>query len=61
MNNETQKYGLYLKNLSANQLEKLQSNLLKEMRQRDSEHVKGDVLANSKALRMLRVTGKLAE
>jgi len=61
MYNETQKYGLILRSMSANQLEKLQSNLLKEMRRRDSEQVKNDVLANSKALRLLRLSGKLTE
>ena len=58
--NDTQEYRDFLKNLSTEEIDKLQSNLLKEMRRRDSDHVKGDVLANSKALRLLRSSGKLA-
>jgi len=52
--NETQKYGTYLRKLSTEEIDKLLSSLLQEMRRRDSEHVKGDVLANSKALYKLR-------
>jgi len=58
--NDTQKYGSALKALSTERLERVLSNLLQEMRRRDSQHIKDDVLASSKALRMLRSTGKLA-
>ena len=51
---ETQKYGTYLKKLSIEEIEKLLSCVLQEMRRRDSERVKGDVVANSKALRKMR-------
>jgi hypothetical protein len=58
--NETQKYGTSLKEMSMERLEKLLSNVLHEMRRRDSEYVKGDVLAKTKALWMLRSSGKVA-
>jgi len=57
--NDTVEYRRFLKSLSADQIDKLQSNLLKEMRRRDSDHIKGDVVANSQSLRMLRATNKL--
>ncbi len=52
--NGTQKYGTYLKKLSTDEIEKLLSSVLQEMRRRDSDRVKGDVVANSSALRNLR-------
>jgi len=55
---DTQKFVVFLRSLTTDQLDKLQSNLLNEMRQRDSEQVKGDVLANSKALGLLRSRSK---
>ena len=51
---EIQEYGEFLKTLTAEQIDKLLSTLLKEMRRRDSDRVKGDVVANSKALWRLR-------
>jgi hypothetical protein len=54
--NETQKYGTYLRKLSTEEIDKLLSSLLQEMRRRDSDHVKGDVVANSKALHKLSST-----
>jgi hypothetical protein len=53
---ESQKYGPYLKKLSTEEIEKLLSSVLQEMRRRDSERVKGDVVANSRALRKLRLS-----
>jgi hypothetical protein len=53
---ETQKYGTYLKKLSTEEIEKLLSCVLQEMRRRDSDRVTGDVLANSKALRKMRLS-----
>jgi hypothetical protein len=47
---ETQKYALFLKKLNSEELEKLLSNVLKEMRRRDSEKVGNDVVARTKAL-----------
>ena len=52
--NETQKYGTYLRKLSTEEIDKLLSSLLNEMRRRDSERVTGDVLARSQALRKMR-------
>ncbi len=56
-----QKYGPYLKKLSTDEIEKLLSSVLQEMRRRDSEQVKGDVVANSRALRSKRPTGCLID
>jgi uncharacterized small protein (DUF1192 family) len=47
--NEPQKYGVYLRMLSIEEIEKLLACVLQEMRRRDAEHLKGDVLNNSKA------------
>ena len=51
---DIQKYGLFLKSLKNEEVEELLSALLKEMRRRDSDHVKHDLLANSKALWTLK-------
>ncbi len=51
---EIQEYGDFLKKLSTEQIDKLLATILKEMRGRDSDRVRGDVVANSKALRKLR-------
>jgi hypothetical protein len=53
---EAQKLGLNLKRLSNDEIDGLLSTILQEMRRRDSDHVKGDVVASSKALRKLRAT-----
>jgi hypothetical protein len=51
---ETQKYGLFLKKLTSDELEKLLSNVLREMRRRDTDKVGGDVVARTKALWRVR-------
>jgi hypothetical protein len=51
---DTQEYGEFLRTLTAEQIDRLLSNILKELRRRDSDRVKGDVLANTKALWRLR-------
>jgi len=43
-----------LRNFNTVELEKLLSTVLKEMRRRDSDHIKGDVMAISKALVKIR-------
>ncbi len=48
---EMQKYGIYLTQLSDEQIEKLLASVLHELRRRDFEHMKGDFLDRSKALR----------
>jgi hypothetical protein len=37
----------------------LMSSVLREMRRRDSDHVKGDVITGTHTLRKLRASGKL--
>jgi hypothetical protein len=49
-----------LKALSTQRLEGLLPVLLKELRHRDSNHMKGDAITTSRTLRSLRSTGKLA-
>lgn len=51
---ETQKFGPYLKKLNTSELEKVLATVLREMRRRDSDRVKGDVMAKSKALWTMR-------
>ncbi len=48
-----------LKAFSTQRLEGLLPALLKELRARDSNHMKGDAITTSRALRSLRSTGKL--
>lgn len=57
--NETEKNGISLKKLNTEQLDKLMSRVMHEMRRRDSDHVRGDVVNSSQALRKLRATDKL--
>ena len=58
--NDTQEYGAFLRAQSTARLESLLSKLLREMRNRDSEHMKNDAITTSKALRSLRTpSGKL--
>ncbi len=57
--NDTQKYGFSLKHLETRELDKLMASVMQEMRRRDSEHVKGDVITGTHSLRKLRGTGKL--
>jgi hypothetical protein len=48
-----------LQYVSTDKLEALFSNVLKEMRRRDSKSMAGDVITKSQSLRLLRVTDKL--
>jgi hypothetical protein len=48
-----------LKHLSTMELDHLMSNVLKEMRRRDSRHFQADVGESVQALRKLRGSGKL--
>jgi hypothetical protein len=57
--NDTQKYGAFLKAMPTQRLEGLLSHVLREMRRRDSDHMKGDAIYSSQALRSLRSSGKL--
>jgi len=59
--NKNNNFGLSLKAFSTEQLEELLSSLLLEMRRRDSDRVKGDVLTSSKELGSVRRSGKLPE
>jgi hypothetical protein len=60
MNDETnQDYASMLKGFSTERLEGLLPFLLKELRNRDSNHIKEDAITTSRALRALRGTGKL--
>lgn len=58
--NDTQKYGAFLRAQSTERLEGLLSKLLREMRNRDSEHMKKDAITTSQALRTLRSSQKIA-
>jgi hypothetical protein len=58
--NDTQKYGDYLRAQSTERLEGLLSKLLREMRNRDSEHMKKDAISTSQSLRSLRSSQKVA-
>lgn len=57
--NDTQMYGISLKELDTKSLDKLMSNVLREMRNRDSNHVKKDVIESTQTLSKLRGSGKL--
>lgn len=52
-------YASLLKAFSTERLEGLLPALLKELRTRDSNHIKGDAISTSRALRALRGTTKL--
>ena len=56
---ETHQLGFSLKQLETIELDKLMSSVLHEMRRRDSDHVKGDVITGTNTLRKLRISGKL--
>jgi hypothetical protein len=56
---ETQKYGHSLKQMEDKELDRLLASVLQEMRRRDSDHVKGDVINGTQQLRKLRGTSKL--
>jgi hypothetical protein len=57
--NKSSDYSSLLKAFSTEKLEGLLPVLLKELRARDSNHMKGDAITTSRALRSLRSTGKL--
>jgi len=60
MNDEqAHKYTSMFKAFSTERLEGLLPVLLKELRTRDSNHIKADAITTSRALRALRRTGKL--
>jgi hypothetical protein len=59
MNDESKDYASMFKAFSTARLEILLPALLKELRTRDSNHIKGDAITTSRALRALRGTGKL--
>jgi len=54
-NIEIEKTKLLLKSLTDQNLDELLTNVLQEMRQRDFEHLKGDLLTNSKRLPRLSI------
>jgi hypothetical protein len=58
-NHETQKYGFSLKDLETKDLDDLMASVMREMRRRDSDHVKGDVINGTHKLGKLRRTGRL--
>jgi hypothetical protein len=53
---ESQKYGTYLRQLSNDEIEKLLSSVLHELRRRDFEHLKGEFLDHGKALHKARAS-----
>jgi hypothetical protein len=57
--NDTQKYGAFLKKLPTRHLDGLLSLVLREMRRRESNHLKSDAITTSQTLRSLRLSGKL--
>jgi hypothetical protein len=59
MHDDIEKYGFSLKTMDTVELDKLMSRVMHEMRRRDSDHVRGDVVSSSQALRKLRSTDKL--
>jgi hypothetical protein len=60
MNDEhAPEYASMFKAFSTERLEGLLPVLLKELRTRDSNHIKGDAITTSRALRALRRTDKL--
>ena len=56
---ETHQQVFSLQHLETIELDKLMSSVLREMRRRDSDHVKGDVITGTHTLRKLRASGKL--
>jgi hypothetical protein len=60
-NFETQKYGISLRALETRELDDLMASVMREMRRRDSDHVKGDVINGTHKLGKLRRTAKLGE
>jgi hypothetical protein len=59
MKHDTQKYGPALRQLDTEELDRLLAGVLNEMRRRDSDHVKGDVITGTHTVRKLRASGKL--
>lgn len=58
-NNETPRNGNSLKDLDTKELDDLMANVLREMRRRDSIHLKHDVINGTHKLGKLRRTGRL--
>lgn len=58
-NHETEKYGFSLKDLDTKELDDLMASVLREMRRRDSHHLKNDVITGTHKLGKLRRTGRL--
>jgi len=58
---ESQPDGISIQQLKTTELEQLMSKVLREMRCRDSDHVKGDVITGTHSLRKLRISGELTE
>lgn len=58
-NDETQKFGFSLRSLETTELDNLMASVMREMRRRDSEHVKGDVISGTHKLGKLRRTDKI--
>ena len=56
---QTADYTSMFKAFSTARLEDILPVLLKELRARDSDHIKDDAITTSRALRALRRTGKL--
>jgi hypothetical protein len=56
---KTHDYASLFKAFSTERLEGLLPAILKELRNRDSNHIKGDAITTSRALRALRGTTKL--
>lgn len=56
---DTQDFSPLLQRITTDRLEGLLSNVLSEMRRRDSKHLQGDAITRSQSLRMLRSSGKL--
>jgi hypothetical protein len=56
---QTNDYASMFKAFSTARLEDILPALLKELRARDSDHIKDDAITTSRALRALRHTGKL--
>ncbi len=59
--NERESNHRTLSALSTDKLENLFSDVMHEMRRRDSKHMSGDVITKSQSLRLLRSTNKIPE
>jgi hypothetical protein len=59
VNNPAPDFRALFKEMSAARLDEVMSILLRELRRRDSDHMKGDAIQSSLQLRSLRGSGKL--